>query len=249
MAFFNFFKHNNNKEYDKDILPEHIAIIMDGNGRWAKKRSLPRMMGHRAGADALRRIIRYAGNIGIKYITVYAFSTENWKRSDEEVSGLMSLLLEYLKNAEKELGGDDVRIRVIGDTSRFSDEIKSEIKRVEAVTAEHTSVTITLALNYGGRDEILHAVKSIAADVAGGTMSIDEIDEKLFASRLYTEYMPDPDLIIRTSGELRLSNYLLWQSSYSEFYFTDVLWPDFDEKELAKAIDSYLSRSRRFGGR
>ncbi len=239
----------NKKEYDKQSLPKHVAIIMDGNGRWAKKRSLPRMMGHRAGADALRKVSRFAGNMGIEYITVYAFSTENWKRSDEEVSGLMSLLLEYLKNAEKELGGDDVRIRVIGDTSRFSDEIREQIERVERVTKDNKSVTVTLALNYGGRDEILRAARSAAEDVKNGLISADDIDEKLFSSKLYTSYMPDPDLVIRTSGELRLSNYLLWQISYSEFYFTDTLWPDFDEKEFTKAIDTYISRERRFGGR
>ncbi|MBE7026445.1 MAG: isoprenyl transferase [Ruminococcaceae bacterium] len=237
------------KEYDKSSLPKHVAIIMDGNGRWAKKRSLPRMMGHRAGADALRKVSRFAGNMGIEYITVYAFSTENWKRSDEEVSGLMSLLLEYLKNAEKELGADDVRIRVIGDTSRFSDEIKEQIVRVEKLTQNNTSVTVTLALNYGGRDEILRAAKNIALDVKSGLVDINDIDEKLFSSKLYTDYMPDPDLVIRTSGEMRLSNYLLWQSSYSEFYFTPVLWPDFGEKEFTQAIDEYLSRNRRFGGR
>ncbi len=237
------------KEYDKSSLPKHVAIIMDGNGRWAKKRSLPRMMGHRAGADALRKVSRFAGNIGIEYITVYAFSTENWKRSDEEVNGLMSLLLEYLKNAEKELGGDDVRIRVIGDTSRFSDEIKEQIVRVEKLTQNNKSVTVTLALNYGGRDEILRATKNIALDVKNGSLDENAIDENLFSSKLYTNYMPDPDLVIRTSGEMRLSNYLLWQSSYSEFYFTPVLWPDFGEKEFTQAIDEYLSRNRRFGGR
>lgn len=237
------------KEYDKALLPKHVAIIMDGNGRWAKKRSLPRIMGHRAGADALRRVSRFAGHMGIEYITVYAFSTENWKRSDEEVSGLMSLLLDYLKNAEKELGGDEVRIRVIGDPARFSDEIQQQIKRVEAVTKDNKAVTVTLALNYGGRDELVHAVKAIAKEVQDGKTDPDSIDEKTVSRHLYTYDMPDPDLVIRTSGELRLSNYLLWQTSYSELYFTDTLWPDFDEKEFTKAIDAYLSRNRRFGGR
>ena len=238
-----------NKEYDKSQLPKHVAIIMDGNGRWAKRRSLPRIMGHRAGADALRKVSRFAGHMGIEYITVYAFSTENWKRSDEEVSGLMSLLLDYLKNAEKELGGDEVRIRVIGDPSRFSDEIQQQIKRVESVTKDNKAVTVTLALNYGGRDELVRAVKAIAKDVQDGKTTIDRIDEETVSHHLYTYDMPDPDLVIRTSGELRLSNYLLWQTSYSELYFTDTLWPDFDEKEFTKAIDAYLSRSRRFGGR
>lgn len=237
------------KEYDKALLPKHVAIIMDGNGRWAKKRSLPRIMGHRAGADALRRVSRFAGHMGIEYITVYAFSTENWKRSDKEVSGLMSLMLDYLKNAEKELGGDEVRIRVIGDPTRFSDEIQQQIKRVEAVTKDNKAVTVTLALNYGGRDELVHAVKAIAKEVQNGKTDPDSIDEKTVSRHLYTYDMPDPDLVIRTSGELRLSNYLLWQTSYSELYFTDTLWPDFDEKEFTKAIDAYLSRSRRFGGR
>lgn len=237
------------KEYDKALLPKHVAIIMDGNGRWAKKRSLPRIMGHRAGADALRRVSRFAGHMGIEYITVYAFSTENWKRSDEEVSGLMSLMLDYLKNAEKELGGDEVRIRVIGDPTRFSDEIQQQIKRVEAVTKDNKAVTVTLALNYGGRDELVHAVKAIAKEVQNGKTNPDSIDEETVSRHLYTYDMPDPDLVIRTSGELRLSNYLLWQTSYSELYFTDTLWPDFDEKEFTKAIDAYLSRNRRFGGR
>lgn len=237
------------KEYDKALLPKHVAIIMDGNGRWAKKRSLPRIMGHRAGADALRRVSRFAGHMGIEYITVYAFSTENWKRSDKEVSGLMSLMLDYLKNAEKELGGDEVRIRVIGDPTRFSDEIQQQIKRVEAVTKDNKAVTVTLALNYGGRDELVHAVKAIAKEVQNGKTNPDSIDEETVSRHLYTYDMPDPDLVIRTSGELRLSNYLLWQTSYSELYFTDTLWPDFDEKEFTKAIDAYLSRNRRFGGR
>lgn len=237
------------KEYDKALLPKHVAIIMDGNGRWAKKRSLPRIMGHRAGADALRRVSRFAGHMGIEYITVYAFSTENWKRSDKEVSGLMSLMLDYLKNAEKELGGDEVRIRVIGDPTRFSDEIQQQIKRVEAVTKDNKAVTVTLALNYGGRDELVHAVKAIAKEVQDGKTNPDSIDEETVSRHLYTYDMPDPDLVIRTSGELRLSNYLLWQTSYSELYFTDTLWPDFDEKEFTKAIDAYLSRNRRFGGR
>lgn len=237
------------KEYDKALLPKHVAIIMDGNGRWAKKRSLPRIMGHRAGADALRRVSRFAGHMGIEYITVYAFSTENWKRSDEEVSGLMSLMLDYLKNAEKELGGDEGRIRVIGDPTRFSDEMQQQIKRVEAVTKDNKAVTVTLALNYGGRDELVHAVKAIAKEVQNGKTNPDSIDEETVSRHLYTYDMPDPDLVIRTSGELRLSNYLLWQTSYSELYFTDTLWPDFDEKEFTKAIDAYLSRNRRFGGR
>lgn len=235
--------------YDKASLPKHVAIIMDGNGRWAKRRSLPRIMGHRAGAEALRRVSRFAGKMGIAYITVYAFSTENWKRSEEEVSGLMDLMLRYMQNAEKELGGDEVRIRIIGDRSRFSEEIQREMARVEAVTRHNTACTVSLALNYGGRNELTCAMQQIAQQVASGTLSPDAVDENLIEQHLYTNYMPDPDLIIRSSGEQRLSNFLLWQSAYSELYFTDVLWPDFDEKEFTRAIDAYLHRSRRFGGR
>lgn len=237
------------KKYDKSLLPKHVAIIMDGNGRWAKKHALPRIVGHKAGADALRRVSRFAGNMGIEYITVYAFSTENWKRSEEEVGGLMSLLLDYLKNAEKELGGDEVRIRVIGDTSRFSEEIQQQIRRVEGVTKDNKAVTVTLALNYGSRGELVRAAKAIAKKVHSGVLLPSDINEQTISENLYTFDIPDPDLIIRTSGEMRLSNYLLWQSSYSELYFTNVLWPDFNEKEFTKAIDAYLLRNRRFGGR
>lgn len=237
------------KTFDKNSLPRHVAIIMDGNGRWARRRALPRQAGHRAGAEALRRICRYAGKIGIRYITVYAFSTENWKRSDSEVSSLMELLLYYLKNAEKELGGDDARICVIGDRSCFSEEIQREMARVEEVTKNNGPLTVTLALNYGGRSEIVRAVKGLVKDINAGKQSIDGIDEDTFSSYLDTHILPEPDLIIRTSGEMRLSNFLLWQSAYSEFYFCDTLWPDFDEKAFDRALIAYHRRDRRFGGR
>lgn len=244
-----FFGKKKTLQLDLKHLPRHIAIIMDGNGRWAKKRGLPRKAGHRAGAEALRKICRHAGNIGIEYITVYAFSTENWKRSAEEVDALMDLLLEYLKNAETELGGDRARIRVIGDRSRFSLEIQREMRRVEQVTAQNEELTVVLALGYGGRDEIVRAARKLAADVQAGTLQPGQIDEKRFADCLYTAGIPDPDLLIRTSGELRLSNFLPWQTTYSEFYMTDTLWPDFDELQFEQAIAAFQKRDRRFGGR
>ncbi len=237
------------KTFDKETLPKHVAIIMDGNGRWAKKRSVPRVVGHRSGAETLKKISKHAGHLGIKYITVYAFSTENWKRDAEEVSGLMGLLLHYLKTAETELAGDNARICVIGDRSRFSAEIQAEMTRVENVTAKNDGVIVTLALNYGSRDEITRAVQGLAQKVLDGTLAPDAIDEKTISESLYTHFLPDPDLIIRTSGEMRLSNFLMWQSAYSEFYFTNKLWPDFSEKDFDAAMEAYLSRHRRFGGR
>lgn len=236
-------------EIDKKLLPRHVAIIMDGNGRWAKKHMVPRKAGHKAGADALRKVSRFAGRMGVEYITVYAFSTENWKRSEQEVSDLMDLMMQYLKNAEKELAGDEVRIRVIGDRTRFSSELQKEMERVEKVTEKNKACMVNIALNYGSRDEIVTAVKKIASCVERGEMKSAEICEKTISDNLYTYYMPDPDLVIRSSGEERLSNFLMWQSAYSELYFTDTLWPDFDEKEFTKAIEAYIRRNRRFGGR
>ncbi len=242
-----FKKHT--KTYDKDALPKHVAIIMDGNGRWAKKHSVPRVVGHKTGAETLKKISKYAGKIGIKYITVYAFSTENWKRDEEEVSGLMGLLLHYLKTAETELAGDNARICVLGDRSRFSKEIQDEMARVEAVTKQNDGVIVSLALNYGSRAEITSAVQAIAEKVQNGKLNACDIAEKDISAHLYTHFLPDPDLIIRTSGEMRLSNFLMWQSAYSEFYFTDKLWPDFSEKDFDDAMEAYLHRNRRFGGR
>jgi len=235
-------------EIDYGKLPEHIAIIMDGNGRWAKKRGLSRSIGHREGSNTLKKIVTFCEEIGIKYLTVYAFSTENWKRPKSEVDSLMSLLKEYLKNADKELSGKNVRINVIGDISRLSPEIQALTKKVMKSTSRNTGMLLNIALNYGGRDEILKAVKAIAKETAAGKISADDIDEKMISDHLYTSGIPDPDLLIRTSGEKRLSNFLIWQSAYSEFWFTDVLWPDFKKENMLEAIYAYQNRDRRYGG-
>jgi len=233
---------------DKSKLPVHIAIIMDGNGRWAKRRGLSRSVGHKEGSKTLKKIVKYCDTLGIKYLTVYAFSTENWKRPKDEVDTLMSLLLEYLKNAEKELGGNSVRIRVIGNIKGLSPEIQNEIERVTKSTEKNTGICLNIALNYGSRSEITEAVKEIAKDVKKGMVEISDIDENVISSRLYTSGIPDPDLLIRTSGEMRISNFLLWQSAYSEFWYTNVLWPDFSEADLLQAIADYQVRNRRYGG-
>ncbi|MCX7843543.1 MAG: isoprenyl transferase [Clostridia bacterium] len=248
MSFFTSFFKKNQVDIDKNNLPRHIAIIMDGNGRWAKKRGLPRNAGHREGSNALKNIVVFSDKIGIKYLTVYAFSTENWKRPKSEVDALMGLLLEYLKNAERELHGKNIRIRVIGDVNGLPEDIKKEIARVDKLTAKNTGLSLNIALNYGSRNEIVNAVKSLCVDVKNGRLSVKDIDEDSIAGRLYTFDMPDPDLIIRTSGEKRISNFLLWQSAYTEFWFTDVLWPDFKDNHLIEAIKEYQSRHRRFGG-
>lgn len=233
-------------EIDKNNIPKHIAIIMDGNGRWAKKRGLSRSVGHREGSRTLKKIVEACYNLGVKYLTVYAFSTENWTRPKEEVDSLLNLLLEYLRNAEKELKGKNVRIRVIGDRKGLPKEIITEIDRVEKNTSQISGLDFIIALNYGGRQEIVEAVAKLIDDVKAGTVS--EINEEAISERLYTNEIPDPDLLIRTSGEMRLSNFLVWQSSYSEFYFCNVLWPDFKENNLKEAIQSYQGRQRRFGG-
>ena len=236
------------KDIDLSNLPAHIAIIMDGNGRWAKKRMLARSAGHREGSRNVKRIVRYCGDLGIRYMTLYAFSTENWSRPEEEVNLLMDLLLEFLRNAEKELDGADVRIHVIGDREALNDDINAEIDRVEKVTESNSTLWLNIAINYGGRHEMVSAVKQIADEVLSGRIAEEEIDEQMISDHLYTAGMPEPDLMIRTSGEYRTSNFLLWQSSYSELYFTDVLWPDFSEREMAKAIIEYQQRNRKFGG-
>ena len=228
-------------------VPKHVAIILDGNGRWAKKRHLPRNMGHVAGAKAVEQICEDAWDLGIKYLTVYAFSTENWNRPDDEVKALMKLLRNYLKNCEKRANDNDMRVRVIGDLSRLDEDIRETILHLEDVTASNGGLNFTIAINYGSRDEIIRAIKKISTDGKEGKINIEDIDEKMFSSYLDTDDMPDPDLLIRTSGEERLSNYLLWQLAYTEFYFTDCLWPDFNKKELKKAIEIYSSRNRRFG--
>lgn len=217
--------------------PRHVAVIMDGNGRWAKAKGLPRLMGHRAGADALDRVMHYCRDAGVEFLTVYAFSTENWKRSTEEVSGLMKLLSSFIHKKEKELVGNDIRFRVIGRRTDLSEKLQKEIAALEEKTSGG-SFTLVVALSYGGRDEIIRA----AAKFQGGT-------EEDFSALLDTAGMPDPDLLIRTSGELRLSNFLLWQAAYAEFYFTDVLWPDFGREEFDKALASFATRERRMGGR
>lgn len=229
-------------------IPEHIAIILDGNGRWAKKRGMPRNYGHLQGAKNVEQICQDAYDLGVKYLTVYAFSTENWKRSVEEVSGIMNILRQYLSSFKTHIKRDKLTVRVIGDRSRLADDINILIDELWEMSKDHQGLTLTIALNYGSRDEITRAVRRIATDVKDGTLDIDRIDESYISSQLDTGYMPDPDLLIRTSGEERLSNYLLWQLAYTEFYFTDVCWPDFDKAELIKAIRYYNGRDRRYGG-
>ena len=229
--------------------PSHVAIIMDGNGRWAKKRGLPRLSGHKEGMESLKRIVRHSDNIGIKYLTVYAFSTENWKRSDEEVSGIFKILVFYMERELKELHRMGVRIRILGDYSIIPRQAKEAVDNAVNLTKDNTGLQFNIALNYGGRDDILKAALSLAEDIKSGKADASAVSEDDISSRLYTYGTPDPDLIIRTSGEVRLSNFLLWQSAYSEFYFTDELWPDFSEASLDKAIDDYKNRKRNFGGR
>lgn len=231
-----------------EILPAHIGIIMDGNGRWAKKRGLPRSAGHKAGAENFRVITRYCSDIGIKYLTVYAFSTENWKRPQDEVSALMSLFKSYLKEALTDFRDDSIVVRFIGNKSAFDSELQELIEETERSSANREGMVLNIAMNYGSREEIIHAVKTIAQDYKDGKISLDEIDEKLFTDSLYTSGEPDPDLIIRPSGEYRISNFLLWQSAYSEYVIMDKLWPDFSKYDLNKALIEYAHRNRRFGG-
>lgn len=243
-----FFSKKKQNEIDMSRLPEHIGVIMDGNGRWAKKRGLPRSAGHSAGADALKKIVTEANKLGIKYITVYAFSTENWKRPKEEVDYLMSLLLDYLRNAEKTLAGEDVVIRAIGSRKELSQEIRDQIVKTEEFTKNNKGIVMNIALNYGGREEITNAVKNICKEVQEGKIKIEDINDKMFSQYLYTENQPDVDLLIRTSGEQRLSNFMLWQVSYAEMWFTHKLWPDFKPADLHRAIIDFQNRGRRFGG-
>ncbi|MBQ4068408.1 MAG: isoprenyl transferase [Lachnospiraceae bacterium] len=228
-------------------IPKHVAIILDGNGRWAKKRLLPRNMGHVQGAKTVEKICEEAGNMGIKYLTVYAFSTENWNRPESEVNALMKLLRNYLEDCINRANENDMRVRVIGERTRLSDDIRIKIDELEEATKNNSGINFTIAINYGSRDEMIRAMKKMNKDIAEGKLSEDDITEKMFNSYLDTSELPDPDLVIRTSGEERVSNFLLWQLAYSEFYFTDVLWPDFDKKELERAIVKYNSRERRFG--
>ncbi len=233
----------------KDLkIPVHVAIIMDGNGRWAKKRFLPRSAGHSAGSKTVEQICDDAWSLGIKYLTVYAFSTENWKRSESEVATLMDLLRKYMKNCLERSKKNNMRVRVIGDISRLDDDLRDSIVRLVSESSVNTGLCFTVALNYGGRDELVRAFKEMLAECKDGKLSPDDISEETISSHLDTADIPDPDLLIRTSGEIRLSNFLPWQSAYSELYFTDVLWPDFDKNELIKAIEYYNTRDRRFGG-
>lgn len=229
-------------------VPQHIAIIMDGNGRWAKKRGLPRNAGHTAGAKNVENICLAAKKLGVKYLTLYAFSTENWSRPEAEVKALMKLLAGYLDKCVQTAHENKMHIRVIGDISRLSDKFQKQIIEAERVSSVYDDLNLTIAINYGSRDEMIRAMRSVCADVEQKKLSPGELTEELFGSYLDTRELPDPDLLIRTSGEQRLSNYLLWQLAYSEFYFTGVPWPDFDEKELRKAIDAYENRDRRYGG-
>ena len=231
------------KKNENRILPQHIAIIMDGNGRWAKKKGLPRTAGHIAGAKTFKNIARYCNKIGLKYLTVYAFSTENWKRPADEVEGIMNLLRDYLKDAEN-FKDENIRVRFIGDRTPLADDIKELMAKNENDSKNATGLTLYIAINYGGRDEIVKAAQKI---VDSG-IKADEINEQLISNMLYTCDCPDPDFIIRPSGEYRISNYLIWQSAYSEFWYSDILWPDFTEKHLEKAIADFNKRNRRFGG-
>lgn len=228
-------------------VPEHVAIIMDGNGRWAKRRGMPRTFGHKEGAKTVEKICRDADEIGIRYLTLYAFSTENWNRPEKEVSALMKLFLKYLDICYKNAMKEDMCCRIIGDKTRLSEELNESIRKLETDTAGHKGLHLQLAINYGARDEITRLVKRVAEDASKGTVSPDDIDEAFISEHLDTAGIPDPDLLIRTCGEQRISNYLLWQCAYTEFYYTDVAWPDFSREELVKAVEAYRTRDRRYG--
>lgn len=235
-------------DISKLVIPRHVALILDGNGRWAKKRGLPRTAGHKQGCVTVEKTVEDAARLGIDYLTVYGFSTENWKRSVEEVGALMQLFRYYLKRLLKIARVNNVRVKMIGDRTRFDQDIIEGIDRLERATADNTGMTFVIAVNYGGRDEIRRAVKQMMRDAKSGILDPDAVTEDTVASYLDTAGIPDPDLLIRTSGEIRLSNYLLWQLAYSEIYITDCLWPDFNREELVKAIAQYNTRERRFGG-
>lgn len=236
-------------EFEKENFPKHIAIIMDGNRRWAKQRGLPAKLGHKEGAKTLEKIVRYANKIGLGYITVYAFSTENWKRTEEEVGALMLLLQNYLDDYSKRADTENIKVKVLGDISVLSEAMQKSIRKCEERTKDNTGVTFNIALNYGGRDELIKAIKKIAKDVKEDKLEVNDITEKIVSDNLYTKGQPDPDLLIRTSGELRLSNFLPWQLVYTEFLFVDKNWPEFNEEDLDKAIIEYQRRTRKFGGK
>ena len=233
----------------EENLPKHIAIIMDGNRRWAKKRMLPVKLGHKEGADTLKKIVRYANKIGIKYVTVYAFSTENWKREKNEVDSLMDLLEKYLDDFAKEADTENIVIKIFGRRKELSEILLEKIDQTMERTKNNTGTIFSIALNYGGRDEIVNAIKNISEDVKNNKLNVDDITEELVSEYLYTKNMPDPDLMIRTSGELRTSNFLPWQLVYSEFLFVDKYWPDFSEEDIDYAVDVYRKRNRKFGAK
>ena len=235
-------------EVQKQNIPKHIAIIMDGNGRWAKQRGLPRTAGHKAGAETFRRIADHCHTLGVKYLTVYAFSTENWKRSAEEVSGIMLLLKNYLHEALRDMEKNHIHFNFMGDLSRLSPELQKLCRETQAKSSAYSDVQVNLCINYGGRDEIVRAAKAFAADVAAGKRSAEELTEQLLPDYLDSAGVPDPELVIRPSGELRTSNFLPWQTAYSEFVFMNVMWPDFTGEHLDEAIAEYQRRNRRFGG-
>ena len=235
-------------QMNKPLPPRHIAIIMDGNGRWAKKRGLPRTAGHSAGAEAFRRTANYCRTLGVEYLTVYAFSTENWKRSEEEVSGIMKLLAKYLQEALQDMEKNHVRFRFFGDLSRLSPQLRKLCLDAQERSSEYHEVQVNFCLNYGGRDEIIRGIKAFAQDVKDGKAEIDDLTEEKFNMYLDSADVPDPELVIRPSGELRTSNFLPWQTVYSEFVFMNVLWPDFSPEDLDAAIEEYHRRNRRFGG-
>lgn len=233
---------------DFDRIPKHIAIIMDGNGRWAKARMLPRTMGHRAGMKNIKLVVEESSDLGVKFLTLYAFSTENWKRPNDEVSALMDLVVEFIEKEFEELNANNVRLKSIGDISKLPEKSRNSIVNAIEKTKNNTGLTLNIALNYGGRDELIKAAKEIASLVSCGKLGVEEINEEVVSAHLYTKDMPDPDLIIRPSGELRLSNYLLWQSAYSELWFSNINWPDFKKSDLRKAISDFQNRDRRYGG-
>ena len=227
--------------------PNHVAIIMDGNGRWAKKRLMPRNYGHMQGSKAVELVCEEAYNIGVKYLTVYAFSTENWQRPSDEVQAIMKLLRNYLKDCIKTTSKNNMKVRILGDKAGLDDDIREQIDKLEKESSKNTGLNFQIAINYGSRDEMVRAMRRMSADIASGIIKESDITDETFSSYLDTRGIPDPDMIIRTSGEQRLSNFLMWQSAYSEFYFPEVLWPDFNRKELVKAIEAYNKRDRRYG--
>ena len=242
------FRKKQAEQIDRTYLPRHIAIIMDGNGRWAKRRGLPRTAGHKVGSETFRTIATYCNDIGIEYLTVYAFSTENWKRPADEVAAIMKLLEEYILEAFEKVRRDNIHLEFWGDRACLSPKLQQMMAEVEERSRDMTGLHVNVCLNYGGRDEITHAVRALAEEARRGDLSPDAITEDMISARLYSHGVPDPELIIRPSGEVRVSNFLLWQSAYAEYYFTDVLWPDFKPRELDRAILAFQHRSRRFGG-